>query len=49
MASDLYLPDDIRVSTDDEDYERQIRALIAVCRWRLLPWYKRLFWWVVSA
>lgn len=48
MASKpLYLPDDPPVSTDDHDYERQIRAVIALHRWRALPWYKRIFWWVV--
>ncbi len=25
------------------------RASEAICEWRSLPWYKRAFWWVVSA
>jgi hypothetical protein len=26
---------------------REIRAALAVRRFQALPWYKRLFWWVV--
>ena len=26
---------------------RALRAEMAIADWRALPWYKRLFWWVV--
>jgi len=34
---------------DAADTRRSFRAGRCAWEWRLLPWYKRLFWWVVSA